>query len=84
MNYKIINTINLELLYIKVNIIFPTDVMSVSIPLHSLKNAGINAIKFAAERLEEVSMISKHSFTRDELYNLLLNNFLKLYAERYV
>lgn len=84
MDYKIINTINLELLYIKVSIVFSDDVMTINIPLYDLKNCGIGAVKFAAERLAEISMIDNHSFTQDELYNLLLNNFLKLFAERYV
>lgn len=84
MDYKIINIINAELLHIRVNIVFSTDVISVPILLNDLKNYGIAAIKYAAERLAEASIINKHSFTEDELYNLLLNNFLKLYAERYI
>ena len=84
MDYKIINIINTELLHIRVNIVFSTDVISVRILLNDLKNYGIAAIKFAAKRLAEASIINNHSFTEDELYNLLLNNFLKLYAERYI
>lgn len=84
MDYKIINTINLELSYIKVSIVFPDDAMNVNISLHSLKNYGIVAIDFATKKLMKASVIANHSFTYNELYNLLLNNFLKLFAERYV
>lgn len=84
MDYKIINNINLELLCIKVSIVFSDDVITVNIPLYSLKHYGIGAIDFAAKKLMEASVISNHSFSQGELYDLLLNNFLKLFAERYV
>lgn len=84
MDYKIVNTINLELLYIKVSIVFSDDAMNINIPLYTLKNYGIGAIDFAAKKLMKASVIANHSFTCNELYNLLLNNFLKLFVERYV
>lgn len=83
MDYKIINSINLELLYIRVNIVFSDVAIGINIPFYNLKNNGIDIIKFVAEKLMETSVIVDHSFTYDELYNLLLNNFLKLFAERY-
>lgn len=81
---EVVNTINSKWHYIYMELFYENISVGVNISFYDLKINGLIAVKCAANKLYEVFNLIDNSITFNDCYNYLLNNFLRLYAERYI